>query len=271
MKTRAMAILNVTPDSFSDGGKNLDPDAAVDAGLRMRDAGAAWIDVGGESSRPGARSVPEEIEKRRVVPVIERLARRIGIPISVDTAKPEVARAALDAGAVMVNDIRGFRDQAMRALVAKRGAAAIVMHMQGEPASMQVSPAYGDPVAEISAFLAGQAALLAAAGLPREKIHLDPGIGFGKTLAHNLEILRRIGEFSALGHPLVVGTSRKSFLGAVTGSPVDDRLAATLGSVAWLALAGVDLVRVHDVKPAVDVIRVLAAIAETPTRKALSA
>lgn len=270
MKTRVMAVLNVTPDSFSDGGKHLDEDAAVDAGLRMRDAGAAWIDVGGESSRPGARSVPAETEMRRVVPVIERLARRVGIPISIDTSKPEVAHAALAAGATMVNDIKGFRDPEMRALVVKRGAAALVMHMQGEPVSMQVSPAYGDPVVEVSAFLAAQAGLLASVGVSRDRIYLDPGIGFGKTLAHNLAILRRIGEFAALGFPLAVGTSRKAFLGAVTGSAVDERLAATLGSVAWLALAGVELVRVHDVRQAIDVIRVIEAITGSRVGEAMA-
>lgn len=267
-----MGILNVTPDSFSDGGLHAEPGPAVEAGIRMQEEGAAWLDVGGESTRPGASPVPADVQMRRVVPVISKLARRLRIPISIDTSEPAVARAALDAGASIVNDVQGFRDPAMRKAAAARAAFVVVMHMQGKPASMQVAPSYRDPVEEIVDFLSRQARLLGEAGLPRERIFLDPGIGFGKALAHNLEILRRIREFSALGHPLVVGTSRKSFLGALTGREVGERLPATLGSVAWLAMAGVEIVRVHDVKAAVDCLRVIDAIAgRAPARKAATA
>lgn len=267
-----MGILNVTPDSFSDGGLHAEPGPAVEAGIRMQEEGAAWLDVGGESTRPGASPVPADVQMKRVVPVISKLARRLRIPISIDTSEPAVARAALDAGASIVNDVQGFRDPAMRKAAAARAASVVVMHMQGKPASMQVAPSYRDPVEEIVDFLSRQARLLGEAGLPRERVFLDPGIGFGKALAHNLEILRRIREFSALGHPLVVGTSRKSFLGALTGREAGERLPATLGSVAWLAMAEVEIVRVHDVKAAVDCLRVIDAIAgRAPARKAATA
>ena len=260
-RTAVMGVVNVTPDSFSDGGRFADPDETAGAALRMAEEGAAWIDVGGESTRPGAGPVSVEDVLERVLPVLERLHGRLSVPVSIDTSKPEVARAALEAGASIVNDVRGLRDPALRELAAEHGASVVVMHMQGEPGTMQAAPSYVDPVTEIGAFLSRQAELLHAAGVPREKIHLDPGIGFGKTLAHNIEILRRIGELAALGHPLVVGTSRKSFLGALTGASVEGRLAGTLASVAWLALAGVDVVRVHDVRAAVDCLRVIEALA----------
>lgn len=266
--TRVMGILNVTPDSFSDGGRHLDPGAAAEAAFRMAEEGACWIDVGGESTRPGADPVPVEEELRRVLPVLSRLAGRIRIPLSIDTSKPAVARAALAAGASVVNDVTGFRDPDMIRAVSENGAAAIVMHMRGTPRDMQRNPVYGDVLDEVAAFLRERASRLVEAGVPPERVYLDPGIGFGKTLAHNVALLARVRAFAALGHPLVVGPSRKSFLGALTGTAVDERLPGTLAAVAWLTLQGVQVVRVHDVKAAVDCIRVVAALASEERQEA---
>ncbi len=257
-----MGVLNVTPDSFSDGGRFPDPEAAAAAALRMAAEGASWIDVGGESSRPGAAPVSADVERGRVLPVLERLSGRLEIPLSIDTTKPEVARAALAMGASIVNDVTGFTNPAMRDLAAETNAVAVVMHMQGAPASMQTAPSYGDVVSEILEFLAAQTAALESAGVSRDKIYVDPGIGFGKTLAHNLAILSRIDTFAALGFPVVAGPSRKAFIGALTGRPVEDRLAGTLGAVAWMAAKGVSVVRVHDVREAVDCLKVFEALRE---------
>lgn len=259
-----MGVLNLTPDSFHPESRH-DPASAVDAALRMADAGADWIDIGGESTRPGAEPVAEAEEIRRVVPAIHALRRRTPVPLSIDTRKPAVARAALDAGASILNDVGGFRDPEMARLAAASGARLVVMHMRGEPRSMQEDPRYGNVVAELSAFFGERVERLLALGVGRERIWLDPGIGFGKTLDHNLEILRRIGELRTLGFPLLVGTSRKSFLGALTGrTDPRERLAGTLASVCWLALQGVEAVRVHDVPETADALRVIEAVSFRP-------
>src|SRR6478735_3536443 len=210
-----MGVLNVTPDSFSDGGVHLEPAAATAAGRRMLDEGAAIVDVGGESTRPGSAGVPVEEELRRVVPVLEALH---GAPLSIDTAKAEVARRALELGAELVNDVTALRgDPRMAEVVAESGAYLCLMHMQGDPRTMQADPRYDDVVDDVKAFLAERLAAAVAAGIPEERICLDPGIGFGKTLEHNLELLRRLGEIAAIGRPVVLGTSRKSFIGRITG------------------------------------------------------
>jgi dihydropteroate synthase len=242
-----MGVVNVTPDSFSDGGLFLDPEAAITHGRELVEQGAAILDVGGESTRPGAEEVPEAEELRRVVPVIAGLARA-GIPISVDTSKAAVAAAALDAGAAIVNDVTALRgDPEMAALCAGRGATVILMHMLGRPRTMHESPAYGDVVEEVKAFLAERVDAAVAAGVEAERIWVDPGIGFGKTAVHNLELLRRLGELRELGRPLVIGTSRKSFIGRVDGSGTDARLGGTVASSVWAAAEGADVLRVHDV------------------------
>jgi dihydropteroate synthase len=248
-------ILNVTPDSFSDGGQHVGVPEAVEAAFRMVEEGADAIDIGGESTRPGSQPVPAEEQIRRTVPVIVELAKRLepdGPAISIDTRLAAVAQAALDAGATIVNDITALRDdEAMASLVASRSAGVILMHMQGTPATMQQCPTYTDVVAEIRQFLAERIAAATAAGIARERILADPGIGFGKTTAHNLDILRRAGEFRSLGVPLLIGPSRKRFIGEVLGiSEPIKRLNGTLAAVAACVLAGVECVRVHDVAAA---------------------
>jgi len=240
-----MGVVNVTPDSFSDGGLYLDPEAAIAHGLELAEAGAEILDVGGESTRPGADPVGEEEELRRVVPVIRGLR---GSRISVDTSKAAVAAAALDAGAEIVNDVTALRgDPDMAPLCAERGATVVLMHMLGEPRTMQEDPRYEDVVAEVKAFLAERLQAAVAAGIDEERVWLDPGIGFGKTGAHNMELLRRLGDLRELGRPLVVGTSRKSFIGKVDGSPADQRLGGTIASSVLAAAEGADVLRVHDV------------------------
>lgn len=246
-RTLVMGVLNVTPDSFSDGGRFHDERAAVERGLQIADEGADLVDVGGESTRPGARPVPAEEEWRRIGGVIAGVHRRSPIPISVDTRKPEVAAKAIEAGAVIVNDVGGLRDPAMARLVADRGVGAVVMHMRGEPATMQTDPRYGDVVAEVKAFLAGQLAAAVAAGVAREAIVLDPGIGFGKTPAHNVELLRGLGTIRALRRPVLVGVSRKSFLAKVHPKGDTRRLEASLAAAGFAILQGADIVRAHDV------------------------
>jgi dihydropteroate synthase len=242
-----MGVVNVTPDSFSDGGLFLDPEAAIAHGLKLAEAGAEILDVGGESTRPGAEPVGEEEELRRVVPVIRGLSGS-QCRISVDTSKAVVAAAALDAGAEIVNDVTALRgDPEMAALCAERGATVVLMHMLGEPRTMQDDPRYDDVVADVKAFLARRLEAAAAAGIEEDRVWLDPGIGFGKTAAHNLELLRRLGELRDLGRPLVVGTSRKSFIGKVDGSAADQRLGGTIASSVLAAAAGADVLRVHDV------------------------
>jgi dihydropteroate synthase len=258
--TRLMGVVNVTPDSFSDGGLYLDPEAAIVHGRELAEAGAEILDVGGESTRPGAEPVAAEEELRRVVPVIHGL-RESGCEISVDTSKAAVAAAALDAGATIVNDVTALRgDPEMAALCAERGATVVLMHMLGEPRTMQRDPRYGDVVAEVKAFLAERLAVAVAAGVAEERVWLDPGIGFGKTAAHNMELLRRLGELRELGRPLVVGTSRKSFIGKVDGSAADERLGGTIASSVLAAAEGAEVLRVHDVAEVRQALAVAAAI-----------
>ncbi|HEV7614875.1 MAG TPA: dihydropteroate synthase [Solirubrobacterales bacterium] len=242
-----MGVVNVTPDSFSDGGLYLDPEAAVRHGEELAQAGAAILDVGGESTRPGAEAVDVEEELRRVAPVVSGLAGGEAA-ISVDTSKAAVAAAALEAGAGIVNDVTALRgDPEMAALCADRGATVVLMHMLGSPRTMQDEPHYDDVVDEVKSFLASRVEAALAAGVGEERIWLDPGIGFGKTAVHNLELLRRLGELRGLGRPLVVGTSRKSFIGRVDGSDAGDRLGGTIASSVLAAAAGADVLRVHDV------------------------
>src|SRR4051812_30464431 len=257
---RIMGVLNVTPDSFSDGGEWFDHDAAVEHGRELIAQGAAIVDVGGESTRPGAAPVPAAEELARVVPVIEAL-RNTGAVLSVDTSKAAVARAALDAGATFVNDVTALRgDPDMAALVAEAGCDVCLMHMLGEPRTMQEDPRYDDVVADVRAFLEERVAAAVAAGIAEERISVDPGIGFGKTLEHNLALLRHLDQIVALGRPVVIGTSRKSFLGRITGR--DDPHQRVLGTVATNVLAyerGAEVFRVHDVAATRDALAVAAA------------
>ena len=251
-----MGVLNVTPDSFSDGGAFADVESALLYGLRMAAEGAAIVDVGGESTRPGALPVSAELELARVLPVIAGLAAE-GIPVSVDTSKAEVAHAALTAGAVLVNDVTALRgDPEMASVIAEAGADVCLMHMLGEPRTMQDAPTYGDVVAEVESFLAERAEVAIAAGVPEERIVLDPGIGFGKTLAHNLELLRALPRLARLG-PLLLGVSRKRFLGALTGREIAaDRVAASVAAALYCYRGGARLLRVHDVQPTADALAV---------------
>jgi dihydropteroate synthase len=242
-----MGVVNVTPDSFSDGGLYLDAEAAIRHGVELVDAGAAILDIGGESTRPGAEMVPADEELRRVIPVIEGLAG-LDAEISVDTSKASVAAAAIEAGAGIVNDVTALRgDGEMAGLCAEREATVILMHMAGTPRTMQRDPSYEDVVAEVRAFLAARIDVALAAGIAAERIWLDPGIGFGKTAAHNLELLRRLAELTELGKPLVVGTSRKSFIGRLDGSEANERLGGTIASSILAAAEGAEVLRVHDV------------------------
>ncbi len=262
-RTYVMGVVNVTPDSFSDGGRYATAEAAIAHGLRLAEAGADVLDVGGESTRPGSPRVSAEQELERVLPVVEGLRARTPVPLSVDTTKAAVAREALRAGAVLINDISGFHfDPELPRVVAEAGAACCLMHIQGTPETMQQAPAYEDVLGEVLDFLEEGVAAAVAAGVARERILVDPGIGFGKTAGHNFFLLRRLGDLRVLGLPVLVGTSRKGFLGALTGGkPPGERLAATLGSVAAVAaLGGADFVRVHDVAEARDALAVVAAI-----------
>jgi dihydropteroate synthase len=255
-----MGVINVTPDSFSDGGRYLDPQAAVAHGVRLEAEGAAILDVGGESTRPGADAVPAGEELRRVLPVIEGLRSVTSGRISVDTSKAEVAEAALNAGATLVNDVTALRgDPRMAEVVAGAGAECCLMHMLGNPRTMQRDPRYEDVVADVKAFLEERLAFAVAAGIPEERILLDPGIGFGKTAEHNLELLARLDELAELGRPLVIGTSNKSFLGRLTGRPVGQRLAATIATCVVAYERGARLFRVHEVAPIADALAVTAA------------
>ena len=256
-----MGIVNVTPDSFSDGGLFLDAGSAVEHGRRLAREGAAILDVGGESTRPGAEPVPEEEELRRVVPVVEQLAADRDARVSVDTTKTAVARAALAAGATIVNDVSAFRfDPGLAALVAESGAGCCLMHMLGEPRTMQADPRYEDVVSEVKAFLEERLAFAVAEGVPEERVWLDPGIGFGKTVEHNLELLRRLDELVAIGRPVVVGTSRKSFLGKLAGGRDEgERLPGTIATNVLALERGASVFRVHDVAPNADALAVAAA------------
>ncbi len=241
-----MGVLNVTPDSFSDGGDFLDVEAAVSHAKQMALDGADIIDVGGESSRPGSDPVSKEEELQRVIPVIERLAEEVNVPISIDTYKPEVAEAALEAGASLVNDIGGLGDLNMVRVAAEHNVPVVLMHMQGKPKTMQDDPQYDDVIKEILRLFEERIEVAKKAGV--KDIIIDPGIGFGKTLEHNLEILRRVEEFTGLGHPVLIGPSRKGFIGAITDLPVEERLEGTIAAVAISAWNGASIVRVHDVK-----------------------
>ena len=256
-RTLVMGVLNMTPDSFSDGGRFHDEREAVGRGLQIAEEGADLLDVGGESTRPGSQSVPAEEEWRRIGGVIEAVHRHSAIPISVDTRKPEVARRAIASGAAIVNDVTGLWDPAMAKLVAELGAGAVIMHMRGEPATMQADPQYADVVAEVTAFLAQQLESAVAAGVPREAIVLDPGIGFGKTPAHNEELLRGLPGIRGLGRPVLVGVSRKSFLATVHPKGDTRRLEASLAAAGFAILQGADIVRVHDVVETVRYVRML--------------
>ena len=255
-----MGILNVTPDSFFDGGRHDDPDRAVERGRMLAAEGADIVDVGGESTRPGARAVDASVEIARVVPVVEALAAE-GIPVSVDTSKPEVMRAALAAGASMVNDVRALLEPGAMEVVASSGAAVCLMHMRGTPESMQVETAYAHVVAEVRDFLARRAAACERAGIARNRIVVDPGFGFGKGVAENLALLRRLRDLVAAGYPVLAGLSRKSTIGAITGRSLGDRLAGSLAAALMAVERGAAIVRVHDVRETVDALRVYAAVA----------
>lgn len=260
-KPLIMGIVNVTPDSFSDGGRYHSRERAVAHGRALAAAGADILDVGGESTRPGAEPVSPEEEARRVLPVIRELADDPRIVISVDTCKASVAACALEAGACIVNDVTGLQgDPKMVSIVKETGAGAVVMHMQGTPRSMQASPSYRDVVTEVASYLRGRLQALQQAGLAPEQLALDPGIGFGKTLEHNLDLLAHLDALHLLQRPLVIGLSRKRFLGELTGREVGDRLAGTLAGAAYCLLHGAQILRVHDVAETVDVARVLWAL-----------
>jgi len=260
-----MGVVNVTPDSFSDGGQFLDADAAVEHGLRLTAEGADILDVGGESTRPGADPVSEDEELGRVVPVIERLASDGRARLSIDTTKVAVARAALDAGASLVNDVSAFRfDPGMAALVAETGVGCCLMHMLGKPRTMQEAPRYDDVVSEVKAFLEERLAFAVSEGVDEERVWLDPGIGFGKTVEHNLELLRRLDEIVAIGRPVVVGTSRKSFLGKLAGGRDEgERLPGTIATNVLALERGASVFRVHDVAQNADALAVATATVQT--------
>jgi dihydropteroate synthase len=261
VRTLVMGIVNVTPDSFSDGGELLDPGVAVNRGLEMVADGADILDVGGESTRPGSEEVSTADELARVVPVIERLASETDTPISVDTRKAEVAAAALESGAVIVNDVTAGVDPAMFGVVRDARAGLVLMHMQGEPKTMQLHPEYRDVVGEVHEYLRERVEAAIASGIERDRLCIDPGIGFGKTLRHNLILLRDARTLLDLGLPVLVGPSRKRFIGSLLATDADDRLEGTAGAVAWLVAQGVHVVRVHDVKEMARVVRVVDAIA----------
>lgn len=259
-----MGIVNVTPDSFSDGGETLNADSAVLRALRLIEEGADIIDIGGESSRPGSDPVELKDELARVIPVIERLAPQIQIPISIDTYKSEVAHRALEAGASIINDISaGNFDPNMPSIAADCGAGVILMHIKGTPRNMQVNPDYKDVIDEVGAYLKLAEINYLEAGVLQKNIIVDPGIGFGKNLNHNLAIINNLGKFKGIGTGILLGTSRKSFIGLLTGRPVHERLAGTIGSVAVGVCRGVDIVRVHDVAEVVDSLKVIDAILRT--------
>ncbi len=258
-----MGVVNVTPDSFYDGGRHASTEAAIAHARRLAREGADIVDVGGESSRPGAEAVPLEEELARVLPVLDGL-RDLALPISIDTTKPEAMRAALAHGAAMINDIGALGAPGALAAVAASDAAVCLMHMRGEPKSMQADPAYGDVVAEVRDFLAARVAACEAAGIARARIAIDPGFGFGKTLAHNLALTRRLDVLAGIGVPVVAGWSRKSSLGRITGRGAEERLAASLAAALIAVERGARIVRVHDVAATRDALAVLAAVQGAP-------
>ncbi len=257
--TRVMGILNVTPDSFSDGGDFSDPSAAVDRALEMEAQGADIIDIGGESTRPGAAPVPTSEEIRRTVAVVEKIRTESEVLISIDTMKAEVALRALEAGADVINDVSAFEaDDGMADVAAQTRAGVVLMHMKGSPQTMQDNPGYSDVVAEVRAYLEGRLDFAARRGVARDRMVVDPGIGFGKTIEHNLDLLRGLPELAECGHPLLVGASRKSFIGQVLGrNNPSERLAGSLGAAAWAAMRGAHILRVHDVIDTCDVCRLV--------------
>ncbi len=260
-RTVLMGVLNVTPDSFSDGGLWLDPEAAIPHAIEMVSEGAGIIDVGGESTRPGAAPVAEDQELQRVLPVIEALASEIGVPISIDTRKPAVATAAIEAGASIVNDTSGEEfDPAMDELAARTGAALVIMHSRGTPATMKTLTDYDDVVRQVTAFLTNRADEATEAGVSTASIALDPGIGFAKTPEQSVQLLAGLDELAGTGWPVTIGTSRKSFIGAILGVPEDQRLEGTAASVAWAVTKGARIVRVHDVEAMARVVRMTEAI-----------
>ncbi len=260
-RPRVMGIVNVTADSFSDGGRFLAHDRAISHGLGLAADGADLVDVGGESTRPGAAPVPEEEELARVMPVLRALVRE-GVAVSVDTMKPGVMRQAIDAGCVLVNDVNAFRAEGAIAAVAAAGVGLCAMHMKGTPATMQEDPRYDDVVAEVRDYLLGRAAALEAAGVARERIAIDPGFGFGKTFAHNAALLAGLGRIAAPGYPVLAGLSRKRMIGEITGRPVEDRVAGSVAAALLAVQNGARIVRVHDVKETVDALKVLQALAK---------
>ena len=266
LRPSVMGVINVTPDSFSDGGVHLRPEAAVAAAWRMLDDGAAIVDIGGESTRPGSSGVSAEEELRRVVPVLEALA---GAPVSIDTSKAEVARRALELGAELVNDVMALRgDRALAGVIAEAGAYVCLMHMRGEPRTMQADPAYDDVVSEVKAFLEERLAFAVAQGIREELVCLDPGIGFGKTVEHNFELVRRLDELVALGRPVLVGFSRKSSLGRIMGDPsaTTGTMAASVGAAVAAYDRGATILRVHDVREHVEALRAAQAVAQAVTQ-----
>lgn len=259
-RTCVMGVINVTPDSFSDGGRHVEPRAALDAAAEMAEAGAGILDVGGESTRPGAGAVGAAEEADRVLPVIEGIRRHLALPVSVDTMKAEVARQALEAGAGLVNDVTALSDPGMLPLLVERGAPVVLMHMRGTPRTMQHDTRYGDLIGELAEFLRLRAETAVAAGLSSDKILIDPGIGFGKSVEGNLTILKRLPELARLGKPILVGASRKSFIGAVLDRPVRDRLEGGLAVAAFASAQGAHVIRAHDVDATVRVVRMIDAI-----------
>ena len=257
-----MGIVNTTPDSFSDGGRFLDADAAEAHALRLANEGAEILDIGGESTRPGSTEVTVQEELDRVIPVIERLAKRPELVLSIDTQKPSIAREALTAGASIVNDIAANRaDPEMWQVVAEAEAGYVCMHMQGTPQTMQAKPEYDDVTTEVIAFFRERLSLLLAHGVAAEQIALDPGIGFGKTLEHNIKLLRDLNKFSLVERPVLVGASRKSFIEKLLGAPVDERLPASLACAAWASIQGSQIIRVHDVAETAQAVRMAEALA----------
>ncbi|HWD36580.1 MAG TPA: dihydropteroate synthase [Casimicrobiaceae bacterium] len=262
---RVMGVVNVTSDSFSDV-RRLDAQAAIAHARRLVRDGAAIIDVGGESTRPNATPVDEDVELGRVVPIVAALARE-GVCVSVDTMKPAVMRAAIAAGASMINDVRALQAEGALEVAADSDVAVCLMHMQGEPRTMQQAPAYRDVVAEVRAFLGRRAHACIDAGIAAERIVIDPGFGFGKSVAHNLDLLRHVGEFGALGFPVLVGLSRKSMIGALTGREIDDRQAGSIAAALLAALRGARILRVHDVRATVDALAVWQAVEQGRSRR----
>jgi dihydropteroate synthase len=261
-RTLVMGVLNVTPDSFSDGGVFLSERAAIDHGVEMAEQGADIIDVGGESTRPGSAPVSAREELRRVLPIVDQVSRQLpGVPVSIDTRKTEVATAALDAGATIVNDVSAGADPSMFDVVRDAGAALVLMHMKGEPKTMQDAPHYDDVVAEVRRFLAERVEAAVFAGIDAERIAIDPGIGFGKDLGHNLSLIHHVDALLEIGRPVLVGPSRKRFIGTLLDLPEDQRVEGTAAAAAWMVSRGVHVIRVHDVLQIVRVVRVIDAIA----------